>query len=62
MTQSADTMYIVHPSYAPRKLTRTGHTSWTLIEIDFSTFPSGVHLLRATDKNGAIYTEKIIKK
>ena len=28
--QSADTMYLVHPSYAIRKLTRSGHTSWTL--------------------------------
>jgi len=28
--QSADIMYLVHPSYAVRKLTRTGHTSWTL--------------------------------
>ena len=34
-TQSADTMYIVHPSYAPRKLTRTSHVDWTLTEIDF---------------------------
>lgn len=34
-TQSADVLYITHPSYAPRKLTRTGHTSWTLSEIDF---------------------------
>lgn len=33
--QSADTLYIAHSSYAPRKLTRTGHTSWTLTEIDF---------------------------
>jgi hypothetical protein len=33
--QSADTLYIVHPSYAPRKLTRTGHTAWTLSVIDF---------------------------
>ena len=23
-------MYLVHPSYAIRELTRTGHTSWTL--------------------------------
>lgn len=29
-TQSADTMYIVHPFYEPRKLTRASHTSWTL--------------------------------
>ncbi len=33
--QSADVLYIVHPSYAPRKLTRTGHTNWTLSEVDF---------------------------
>lgn len=29
-TQSADTLYIRHPSYARRKLTRSAHTSWTL--------------------------------
>ena len=34
-TQSADVLYITHPSYAPRKLTRTSHTSWTLTTIDF---------------------------
>lgn len=34
-TQSADVLYIAHPSYAPRKLTRTAHTSWTLSAIDF---------------------------
>lgn len=28
--QDADTMYLVHPSYKPRKLTRTGHTSWSI--------------------------------
>lgn len=27
--QSADTMYLVHPEYAPRTLTRSGHTTWT---------------------------------
>jgi hypothetical protein len=32
-TQSADTLYITHPSYARRKLTRTAHTSWTLSTI-----------------------------
>lgn len=37
--QSADTMYLVHPSYAPRKLTRTGHTSWTFTEITFTNGP-----------------------
>ena len=29
--QSADTMYICHPNHNPRKLTRTGHTNWTLV-------------------------------
>lgn len=29
-TQNADTMYIVNQGYAPRKLTRSAHTSWTL--------------------------------
>ena len=34
-SQSADILYITHPSYAPRKLSRTGHTAWTLTVIDF---------------------------
>ena len=28
--QSADTMWLVHPSHFPRKLTRTGNTAWTI--------------------------------
>lgn len=28
--QSADTLYICHPSYAPRTLVRTAHDAWTL--------------------------------
>lgn len=35
ITQSADVLYITHPSYAPRTLSRTGHTAWTLATIDF---------------------------
>ena len=31
--QSADTIYITHPSYARRKLTRSSHTAWTLSTI-----------------------------
>lgn len=37
--QSADVMYIVHPDYAPRKLTRTGHTNWTLTTVNFENGP-----------------------
>jgi len=39
ITQSADVLYITHPSYAPRTLSRTGHTSWTLAEIVFTDGP-----------------------
>ena len=34
--QSADTMYICHSSHEVSKLTRTGHTSWSLSEVDFA--------------------------
>ena len=37
--QSADTMYLFHREYAPRILTRSGHTSWTLSALDFSRGP-----------------------
>ena len=33
--QTADVMYITHPDWAPRKLSRTGHTAWTLATVDF---------------------------
>lgn len=33
--QSADVMYICHGNHAPRKLARTGHTSWTLTSPTF---------------------------
>ena len=33
--QSADVLYLVHDDHAPRKLSRTGHTSWTISDVDF---------------------------
>ncbi len=33
--QSADTMYIAHRSYPPRKITRTSHTAWTIADVSF---------------------------
>ncbi|MBK8159439.1 MAG: hypothetical protein IPK59_11970 [Rhodospirillaceae bacterium] len=33
--QSADVLYLTHPNFAPHKLSRSGHTSWTLSEIEF---------------------------
>lgn len=43
--QSADTMTLSHPSYAPRDLTRTGHASWTITTTTFASSvsaPTGV--------------------
>ncbi|GAG90592.1 unnamed protein product, partial [marine sediment metagenome] len=37
--QSADVMWIVHPDYAPRKLSRTTPTSFDLSTIDFANGP-----------------------
>jgi len=36
ISQSADVMYICHSAHAPRKLSRTGHTSWSLSQPDFT--------------------------
>ena len=33
--QSADVMYICHPNHETEKLSRTGHTSWSLTDVDF---------------------------
>lgn len=38
-TQSADRIYLAHQEYAPRELTRTGHTSWTLSLFNFEGGP-----------------------
>ena len=37
--QSADVMYLCHPDYSVKKLSRTGHTSWTITEVDFTNGP-----------------------
>jgi hypothetical protein len=37
--QSADTLYIAHPSYAPRTLTRTAHTTWTSATLSLTSGP-----------------------
>ena len=37
--QSADVMYITHPAHEVEKLSRTGHTSWTLSDCSFTKGP-----------------------
>ena len=46
--QSADVMYICHPNHAARKLSRTGHTAWTLTEVDFQNGPFMDHNIETT--------------
>ena len=42
--QSADVLYLVHPNYAPHKLTRSSHTAWTLTEMTNDEFHDGPYL------------------
>ena len=37
--QSADVMYLCHPNHPVKKLSRTGHTSWSLTSVDFTDGP-----------------------
>jgi len=34
-TQTADTLLVVHPDVAPRKITRTSHSAWTIVPWTF---------------------------
>ncbi|KKM23221.1 hypothetical protein LCGC14_1617410 [marine sediment metagenome] len=37
--QVSDIMYIVHENHEPRKLSRAGHTDWTIIDINYEDGP-----------------------
>ena len=37
--QSADVLYAAHGDYAPKKISRTGHTAWTIADISFTDGP-----------------------
>ncbi len=37
--QSADVMYVAHPSHPVRKIARTSHTAWTIADVDFARGP-----------------------
>jgi len=51
--QSADTMTLTHPGYAPRNLTRTGHSAWTLASISFAPATPAPDGLASTNPGGA---------
>ncbi len=57
--QTADIMYIVHPDYEPRKLSRTGHTSWTLAKVSFLDGPYLPANLTATTLDPSSLTESV---
>jgi len=53
--QSADTMYLVHPDYAIRTLTRTDHNAWTLSTATIVGAPSP-NLNNASDNYPSVVT------
>lgn len=55
-TQSADVLFICHPSYPPKTLSRNSHTSWTLA--DFET-DDGPYLAPNTDENKVVWLESV---
>lgn len=57
--QSADTIYLWHPSYAERKLTRTGHTSWTLSSVTFAPSISAPTNLARSSGSASGYNYKV---
>ena len=46
--QSADVMYLCHPNHPAKKLSRTGHTAWTLTSVDFQNGPFMDHNITTT--------------
>ena len=56
-TQSADVLFICHPSYAPRTLSRTSHTVWTLEVFEAD---DGPYLSPNTDTNHVVWLESIV--
>lgn len=51
--QSADVMTITHPDHAPRNLSRTGHTAWTLTTIPLAPTLSAPASPAVTPANGS---------
>lgn len=60
--QTADVMTICHPNYAPRELTRTGHTAWTLTGIAFQptvASPTGMAASVSVGSGAVVYKYKV---
>ena len=58
--QSADTIYITHQWYAPHKLTRTGHTNWSLAHFIRTNDPFQQRVIAsATEANPGVFTTSV---
>ncbi len=52
-TQSADTLYLAHRNHPPAKLTRSSHTVWTLLDINFTESPFTEYAVSGAADNGS---------
>lgn len=60
--QTADVMTLCHPNYAPRELTRTGHTAWTLNLITFQPTvdaPTGMTAVVSVGSGSTLYKYRV---
>lgn len=60
--QEADVMYIVHPSHAPRKLSRLADDNWTLSVVTFApkiAAPGGVNVTALVGSGSTTYKYKV---
>lgn len=60
--QEADVMYITHPLYAPRKLSRLADNNWTLTTVTFApsiSAPTGVSAANVTGGGAVSYSYKV---
>lgn len=60
--QTADVMTLCHKNYAPRELTRTGHTAWTLTKAAFSPSvapPANMAAVASVGSGSVIYKYKV---
>ncbi len=60
--QSNDVMYLVHPSHAPRKLSRTDHNAWTLTTVTFAptiAAPTGLNVSATVGSGSTPYSYRV---
>lgn len=60
--QTADVMTLCHKNYAPRELTRTGHTAWTLSTITFQpsvSEPSNMSAAATVGSGSTVYKYRV---